>query len=166
MSLERAGNGEAGTVRVYLVRHGDTLWSSSGQHAGRTDLPLTAHGEDQASAIRPLLRGARFGAVFTRPMRRAERHTRAGRFTSRSRHRAAACPARRRRAVLTRTVRCCSLDRALGVRGAHFPLDAAAVSILGYEPSHPEISVIALWNGTVPPAPAPTHHAPAGPRTD
>jgi hypothetical protein len=35
---------------VYLARHGDTAWSLSGQHTGRTDLPLTEGGERNPGA--------------------------------------------------------------------------------------------------------------------
>jgi probable phosphoglycerate mutase len=36
---------------VYLVRHADTAWTLTGQHTGRTDLPLTEQGERQARAL-------------------------------------------------------------------------------------------------------------------
>ena len=58
-------------LRLYLVRHGETEWSVSGQHTGRTDIPLTAAGEDQARALAPWLAEVRFTAVFTSPRRRA-----------------------------------------------------------------------------------------------
>ncbi|HTV44242.1 MAG TPA: histidine phosphatase family protein [Stellaceae bacterium] len=58
---------------VYLARHGETAWSLSGQHTGRTDLPLTARGEDQARALTRRLHGLRFAAVLTSPSQRAVR---------------------------------------------------------------------------------------------
>ena len=61
------------TVRLYLIRHGETEWSLSGQHTGRTDLPLTAHGEDEARALIPWLRHIQFARVLTSPLQRARR---------------------------------------------------------------------------------------------
>jgi probable phosphoglycerate mutase len=58
---------------VYLARHGETAWSLSGQHTGRTDLPLTERGERQAHALGERLRGAHFAKVLTSPSQRARR---------------------------------------------------------------------------------------------
>lgn len=57
--------------RVWIVRHGETEWSRSGQHTGRTDLPLTPEGERQAEALGRALAGRRFALVLTSPRRRA-----------------------------------------------------------------------------------------------
>jgi probable phosphoglycerate mutase len=59
-------------MAIWLVRHGQTEWSLSGQHTGSTDIPLTAEGELQAVAIGKLLAGRRFEHVFASPMRRAQ----------------------------------------------------------------------------------------------
>lgn len=56
---------------VYLARHGETEWSKSGQHTGRTDLPLTAAGEAAAKKLAPRLAGVTFGHVFSSPLSRA-----------------------------------------------------------------------------------------------
>jgi broad specificity phosphatase PhoE len=58
-------------MTLWLVRHGETEWSLSGQHTGRTDIPLTAQGRLQAVAIGKLLTGRRFDHVFSSPMGRA-----------------------------------------------------------------------------------------------
>ncbi|WP_037571208.1 histidine phosphatase family protein [Phaeacidiphilus oryzae] len=58
---------------LVLIRHGETEWSRSGQHTGWTDLPLTAHGEQQARALRPLLAGRRIARVLASPLGRAQR---------------------------------------------------------------------------------------------
>jgi broad specificity phosphatase PhoE len=58
---------------VYLARHGETAWSLSGQHTGRTDLPLTERGENNARALGRRLRGLSFTRVFTSPLKRAAR---------------------------------------------------------------------------------------------
>jgi len=57
----------------YLARHGETAWSLSGQHTGRTDLPLTERGERNARALGERLRGLTFAKVFTSPLQRAAR---------------------------------------------------------------------------------------------
>jgi broad specificity phosphatase PhoE len=58
---------------VYLARHGETAWSLSGQHTGRTDLPLTPNGERNAKQLGERLRGLTFAKVFTSPFQRASR---------------------------------------------------------------------------------------------
>src|SRR5215467_9578725 len=58
---------------IYLVRHGETPWTITGQHTGVTDLPLTKRGEDQARAIMGRLIGLRFVTVLTSPLQRAAR---------------------------------------------------------------------------------------------
>jgi broad specificity phosphatase PhoE len=58
---------------VYLARHGETAWSLTGQHTGRTDLPLTERGERNARALGERLNGLKFAKVFTSPMLRARR---------------------------------------------------------------------------------------------
>jgi probable phosphoglycerate mutase len=59
--------------RLILIRHGETAWSRAGRYTGRTDLPLTEHGERQAPALAPFLAGLRTELVLTSPLRRARR---------------------------------------------------------------------------------------------
>jgi broad specificity phosphatase PhoE len=58
---------------VYLARHGETAWTISHQHTGRTDLPLTPEGEAEATRLGQRLRGLTFAAVLTSPLKRAIR---------------------------------------------------------------------------------------------
>ena len=58
---------------VYLARHGETAWSLSGRHTGRTDLPLTERGEDNARKLRGRLEGIEFTEVLVSPLQRARR---------------------------------------------------------------------------------------------
>jgi len=58
--------------RIWLVRHGETEWSKSGQHTGRTNIALTANGERQAKALGKLLAGKKFALVLASPMGRAQ----------------------------------------------------------------------------------------------
>ncbi|WP_288193376.1 histidine phosphatase family protein [uncultured Phyllobacterium sp.] len=58
---------------IYLVRHGQTEWSLSGQHTGRTDMPLTAAGEAAARTLAGRLQGLAFSAVWSSPSQRASK---------------------------------------------------------------------------------------------
>src|ERR1700729_4342054 len=58
---------------LILLRHGQTEWSLSGRHTGRTDIPLTAHGEAIAAKLAGQLARHRIVAAFTSPARRAVR---------------------------------------------------------------------------------------------
>src|SRR5580658_526180 len=60
-------------TQIYLIRHGETAWSLTGQHTSRTDLPLTEHGEQQARELGNLLRQMTFAKVLVSPMQRARR---------------------------------------------------------------------------------------------
>ena len=79
--MGRQGNGEdrpraqmsAALPQVVLVRHGETAWTISGQHTGRTDIPLTERGEREAQALSTRLKGMSFTKVLTSPLQRARR---------------------------------------------------------------------------------------------
>ena len=58
---------------IYLARHGETAWSLSGQHTGRTDLPLTECGERNARRLGERLHGLTFAGVLVSPLKRAVR---------------------------------------------------------------------------------------------
>ena len=59
--------------QLCLVRHGETAWSLSGQHTGRTDIPLTEKGEQDARKLAERLSTVKFSHVFTSPLQRARR---------------------------------------------------------------------------------------------
>jgi len=63
----------ASLPEVYLARHGETAWTLTGQHTGRTDIPLTARGERQAQSLAQRLTGVVFARVLTSPLSRALR---------------------------------------------------------------------------------------------
>ncbi|KWX01407.1 hypothetical protein TH66_00955 [Carbonactinospora thermoautotrophica] len=58
-------------MEIVLVRHGETEWTRSGQHTGRTDIPLTEQGRRQARLLGRLLGDRDFALVMTSPLRRA-----------------------------------------------------------------------------------------------
>jgi broad specificity phosphatase PhoE len=188
------------TIRLYLVRHGETEWSLSGQHTGRTDLPLTSHGEAEARQLVPWLRHLQFARVLTSPLQRARRTCELaglgaaavvepdlaewnygdyeGRLSRDIRKERPGwdvfrdgCPnGEMPGQVSDRADRLiahlCKLDgnvalfshgqfsRALAAQwielsvneARHFSLGTASLSILGFDPSHPEMRVIELWN--------------------
>src|SRR5919198_1323519 len=63
----------ASLPEVYLARHGETAWTITGQHTGRTDIPLTARGEQNALNLRQRLNGVTFAKVLVSPLSRARR---------------------------------------------------------------------------------------------
>jgi broad specificity phosphatase PhoE len=56
---------------VFVVRHGETAWSLSGQHTGMTDIPLTENGRALARRLQPILAKPSFSLVLTSPLGRA-----------------------------------------------------------------------------------------------
>ncbi len=63
----------SGALRLYLIRHGETEWSLTGRHTGRTDIPLTRNGEDEARALGRRLPDIPFSHVLSSPLKRALR---------------------------------------------------------------------------------------------
>jgi broad specificity phosphatase PhoE len=63
--------GKIGGGELWLVRHGETEWSKSGRHTGRTDLALTAEGRRQAEGLRERLAQKTFALVLSSPLARA-----------------------------------------------------------------------------------------------
>jgi broad specificity phosphatase PhoE len=68
-------------TEVYLIRHGETEWSKSGQHTSTTDLPLTENGIKQAESLRGHLDPQEFGLVLSSPRIRAVRTAELAGFT-------------------------------------------------------------------------------------
>jgi broad specificity phosphatase PhoE len=66
--------------RLFLARHGDTAWTDSRQHTGRTDLPLNERGEERARQIGERLQRFSFTRVFTSPLQRASKTCELGGF--------------------------------------------------------------------------------------
>ena len=62
---------EEGPPRLWLVRHGETEWSKSGQHTSRTDIPLTELGRRQAASVARKLADHEFTLVLSSPKARA-----------------------------------------------------------------------------------------------
>jgi broad specificity phosphatase PhoE len=59
-------------MALWLVRHAETEWTITGQHTGRTDVPLTARGRAQAETIATRLEARSFALVLTSPLKRAK----------------------------------------------------------------------------------------------
>jgi broad specificity phosphatase PhoE len=187
-------------LRLYLIRHGETEWSRSGKHTGRTDLALTTCGENQARALEPTLRAIPFAQVLTSPARRAQRTCSLaglggsaeiepdlaewdygeyeGRTSTDIRHDRPGwnvfrdgCPGGesvseltlRADRLITRGTALhgnvalfssgqfgCSLAaRWIGlpvIQAQHLMLGTGSVSVLAYNPAHPDLRVIAHWN--------------------
>lgn len=191
---------ELSPLRLYLIRHGETEWSLSGQHTGRTDLALTPRGEDQARALESTLRTIPFDHVLTSPAQRAQRtcalagldgiaevepdlaewdygHYEGRTSTDICQDRPGwnvfqdGCPGgesvaevtERADRMITRGAALhgnvalfssgqfgCSLAaRWIGleiIQAQHLVLGTASVSVLTYNPAHPDLRVIAHWN--------------------
>jgi broad specificity phosphatase PhoE len=72
---------DAPEPEVWLIRHGETEWSRSGQHTGVTDLPMTEAGEDAARSLRDILASTQFDLVLCSPRQRAMRTAELAGFT-------------------------------------------------------------------------------------
>jgi probable phosphoglycerate mutase len=187
-------------LRLYLIRHSETEWALSDRHTGRTDISLTANGEDEARELGRHLLDIPFAHVLTSPLKRARQtcdlvgldkvpeiepdlaewdygdyegkrsvDIRKGRpdwsvFRDGCPH--GEMPAQVSERADRLIVRLRTLDGNIalfshgqfgGVLAArwiglplaearHFPLVTASLSIFTFNPHHPEVSVIALWN--------------------
>ncbi|MGO9899173.1 MAG: histidine phosphatase family protein [Solirubrobacteraceae bacterium] len=73
-----------GTARVVIVRHGETEWSKTGRHTGRTDLPLVPDGRRRAKELAGVLAAHDFERVLCSPLRRARETCELAGFGSRA----------------------------------------------------------------------------------
>jgi broad specificity phosphatase PhoE len=68
--------------QIWLIRHGETAWSRSGQHTGRTDIPLLKESEPALLALKPHLKDHPFSLVLSSPLQRAQQTARLVGFSS------------------------------------------------------------------------------------
>ena len=71
MEAEVQESRKSENLELWLIRHGETEWSASGQHTSRSDIPLTARGKESAEVIGHYLAGTQFSMVLTSPRQRA-----------------------------------------------------------------------------------------------
>ena len=187
-------------LHLYLVRHGETEWSLTRQHTGRTDIPLTNQGENEARLLGLRIGGTTFEHVFSSPSDRARRTCTLvgldrtteiepdlaewdygdyeGRCTVDIRKVRPdwnifrdGCPGGESpRQVCDRADRliarlrkldgkvalfshgqfgCVLAARWIGlplIESPHFVLGTSTLSVFGYDPDHPTVPVISLWN--------------------
>jgi len=187
-------------LRIFFIRHGETEWTITGQHTGRTDLPLTAHGEDEVREWGHRFCGIPFSHILTSPRQRARRTCELvglnglgvieedlaewhygdyeGLRSAEIREERPdwnlfrdGCPKGESPAEISaRADRLISRLRTMHgnialfshgqfgavlaarwiglsvVEAAHFPLGTASLGIWGFNPHHPEVPVIELWN--------------------
>lgn len=187
-------------LRLFLIRHGETEWALTGQHTGRTDIPLTAHGEAQARELGQQLQDIEFAHMLTSPLKRARQTCERvalhrefacdadlaewdygdyeGQTSADIRQQSPGwdvfrdgCPhgespvqvsarADRLIARLRRESGNIALfshgqfGAALAARwiglpvaqARHLPLEVASVGVMAFDPHHPEVQVLALWN--------------------
>ncbi len=160
-------------MRLYLIRHGETEWSLAGRHTSRTDVSLTEQGEQDARKVGERLRAAGFTRVFTSPRQRARRTSALAGLTPvaeiepdlaewdygdyEGQQSGDIRKGRPDWNLFRDNVALFShghFGRVLAVRwiglpvikGQNFLLGTASLSIVGCEPNHPEVPVIALWN--------------------
>jgi broad specificity phosphatase PhoE len=128
----------ADPLMLYLIRHGETKWSLSGRHTGRTNIALKAHGEDQAR--RRYRDGCPGGEDASQVSDRADRLI------------AKLQALRGNIALFSHGQFACSFAaRWIGSpvsQGQHLMLGTASLSVLGCNPSHPDIQVIVHWNAS------------------
>jgi broad specificity phosphatase PhoE len=67
--------------KIYLIRHGATAWSDTGQHTSTTDLPLEPKGIKQSELLHNRLKGEHFSKVFCSPLKRAAETCRICKYT-------------------------------------------------------------------------------------
>jgi probable phosphoglycerate mutase len=190
-------------VQVYLIRHGETAWSLTGQHTGRTDIALTENGEAEARELAPRLAPIGFSRVLVSPRLRARQTCALAGLAQESEIEPdlAEWDFGDYEGLLSADIRkthpewnvwrdgspggelpedvAVRADRLIAhlntmhgkialfshgqfgaslaarwiglpiINGQHFVLHTASVSMLGHDPSHPHVRVIALWNDVV-----------------
>jgi broad specificity phosphatase PhoE len=170
--MDRVGASQVSdTLKLYLIRHGETSWSLSGQHTSRTDIALTQRGGQQAGELAPWIEPelsewdyGDYEGKRTSDIRQERPHWNLwrdgcphGETPADVCDRADGLLARLR--ISRGNIALFShgqFGSALGARWVEIPLSAAqhfvlrpaSLCVLTHEAPHPQVPVIALWNAT------------------